>query len=193
MLSDVVNKVIIAGAGRAGKSTLSKQIAEKIHASYIPFDPILCCFTELYPEHGINYRHDPQIVSRNVKEFMKIFLERLEYTEGISFVIDVHQFFPVDIIEVIDDTYYVYCLGYPHADPKEKLHFTRKFEKEYAWTKGLSDEEMLHFIGNSIHESQIIKKQCEEYDLEFIDTSTDFTKTIDSVVRKLINKIEKSL
>ena len=177
---------VVAGIPRSGKSIVCKEITKGMSISYIPFDSIVSTLHDIYPELKVSHYLGSQKVSKKIAPFLKSFISHLKY-EKIDFIIDIYQLFPIDIIHnKIDDVDFIF-LGYPEIDVEKKLKQTREYAAPGDWSEDLSDLELRTVIQNYIAESKTMKKQCEEYDLTFIDMSYDFSGSLTKAV-ELIKK-----
>ena len=72
-------------------------------------------------------------------------------------------------------------LGYTNINKEEKLKFIRKYDSNNIWTSKYDDSQLLHDIDLCIQYSEEVKKQCEELNIPFFDTSDNFSEVLDEV------------
>ena len=171
---------ILTGIPRSGKSLASKKAAKESNISYIPFDSIVSTMHDLYPDLKVSHYLESQEVSKKVAPFIKSFIKHLKY-EQINFIIDIYQIFPIDVIQNKIDIDFIF-LGYPEVDIEEKLWQIRKYTSPGSWTEDISDMELRTIIKKYINESKIMKQQCEEYSLPFVDMSYDFEDSLKKAI-----------
>jgi len=177
--------LIIAGASRSGKTILKKQLCRESNFHYIPFDSIISTLEKLYPETGIKHLDENIEFSPKLAEFIKEFFSHVDY-EDIDVVIDLYQLFPVDYYNALSESDIpIIYLGYPGISAEEKLAEIKKYSRIKDWTNEVSDKEMLEIINFWKSESRIMFDQCNEYNLPFYDTGTDFTGNINEAGKRL--------
>ena len=176
---------VIAGIPRSGKSTACKAIINGSNISYIPFDSIISTLYDVFPDLKISHFLDSQEVSKKIAPFIKSLTKHLMF-ERMNFVIDVYQLFPIDIIADKTEGIEFYFFGYPEIDIESKIEQIRQFSTPGSWVDDLTDSELMPIIRKYKKESKIIKKQCIEYNLPFIDMSFDFTSSLKKAVKMLI-------
>jgi len=162
--------IFIGGVSRAGKSTLSQMLKKDIY-NHIPLDYFVVSLKMNFPELGIS---DSAIInesSEKIAIFLSNITERIE-RRNEKFIIDSAHIMPHDIIKYFDkdkgDRYY---LGYPNTTKEKKLEIIRKHDSKVDWTNKLTDEQLLDVIDKLITISAKIKKECKNYNINFIDTS----------------------
>ena len=169
------NKLII-GVAKSGKTTYAKKLCEKGKYNYIPLDYFTSSFKHNFPECNIT---SSVIINEKTSSKLSLFLSRvvdIMNNDDNNYIIDSAHLFPHNIIEYIDrDKWDIYCLGYPNIDTKEKLDLIRKHSSNYGWTNNKTDEELYDIIEELKNISKILKEECIKYNIEFIDTGSDFT------------------
>lgn len=82
-------------------------------------------------------------------------------------------------------------LGYPRVDVLQKLEVIRQaaIDDCYCWSHQYSDQEMLRYIEHFKRLSVEIERTCQQLNLQFVDTSENWSKAIqtayDSIVCQL--------
>ena len=166
--------LVIIGASRAGKSTLSKMIAQEYDNYHIlSGDSIRWAFNEVFPEMEINAFEGKgmngefqrfcaslfkNIAKRNQKDFHYI-LETCDLP--ISMAVELFNIKNTDIV----------CLGYPNLIPEEALENYRMFEELGDWTVDQTDDELLKHADKWIRKSRQYEQECYKYNIQFINTS----------------------
>lgn len=169
--------IIIAGISRSGKTTIAKNLSRKHNLNYIPFDSIISTLENLYPDLGINHSDDNVEFSPVLARFMKEFLSHIDY-EDIHTVIDLYQLFPKDYLLFQNPNTQIVYLGYTEITPEEKLAHIKRHCRDKDWTNDVEDGEMLEILKLWIAESRIMKEQCAQFDIDFVDTSYDFKQKL---------------
>lgn len=176
--------IIIAGASRSGKTTLSLLIRKKGFVHY-KMDSIKRGLDYNFYEGKITEWRDasPKIahlISTIVNECQTDIIKNLEW-----YVIDTCHLYPRDIVKQnLEDTIIIF-LGYPNLTIEEKMNQIRTYDPMSGWTHEVSDEQLKINIQRDIDFSKEVEKECKEYGIRFFDTGTNYQKTIAGIYRML--------
>lgn len=183
-----LKNIILLGCARSGKTTLAKLIHEKYNYSIISIDSMVSAFKYALPEVGITNKNTPnkfEILPNFVYNYIKKFMH--EYPNE-NFILEGWHVFPKNIYKLVKEIDIdIICLGYTNISSKEMLNFIRENEKEYDYTKNMSDEDLLDLINNHIEYSKTLKKQCSEINIPFFDIS--YNK--EQVTKKIISYLSR--
>lgn len=183
--------IFIGGVARAGKSTIAEIISKNNIYNHIPVDYIATSFKENFPNCKINNRVIIDDGSINLSLFLSTIIKHIEKNNE-KFVLDSAHVMPHDIIKYLNkEKWDIYFVGYPNIKPKTKLDIIRKSDSDTSWTRNYSDKEMLELVNGLIEISKKIEKECQEYNIRFIDTSKNFNETINAVVKDIVIKLEE--
>lgn len=178
--------IIIAGACRSGKTTLSKSLSDLGFIHY-KMDAIK---RAIYKVFGFDKKDDWRILSPKIIQIIESIIEDNDVDDSNErFVIDTPYIYPKDLSNIDREKFVVIFLGYSQTTPDEKLNRIRENDSKKCWTNSISDKEMLKQSEMSIEYSKIVKKQCEENGFAYFDTSFDFTETL----KKAREYIEKNI
>ena len=72
----------------------------------------------------------------------------------------------------------IICLGYTEITCDEALYEIRKNETENSYTKKMTDDKVKDLILDHMNYSKILKKQCEENNIKYYDTSFNRDKIL---------------
>ena len=174
--------VVIAGSSRCGKTTISKYLKDKYNLTHYKMDSI---------KRGIDknfwdgYKDDWKKVSPHMAKLISTIINE---REGEYLVIDTCHLYPEDIHQYdLGDTIIVF-LGHDSISIEEKLKQIRKYD-DHAWTNKEDDDYMRYSTRLGIEYSIEAKKQCEKLNIKYFDTSYDFLK----VKEEIIKYIEENL
>lgn len=191
-----MKNIIIAGVARAGKTTTCKELC-KNGFNHLTCDSLFYTFEHIYPELGINQGETTKEVKSSSKKFAP-FLATLakcmenEYLENPT-VFDIYQLMPEDYMKYISkENIKVYFLGYPDIEVEEEFEILRANNVPEEYTQKYSDKYLRKLIEQRIEESKFIQKECEKYNLPFIDTSKDRNKKINELIEKILEDVKKS-
>jgi hypothetical protein len=184
---EMAKNTIIAGAPRAGKSTLAKRLCAAHGASYFPMDSLVSTFGRVFPEIGItHYDENHERTCRAFWPFLHEFLTHLEY-EDFGFVADVYHLLPEDVAEAgLSGRYDIVFVGYPSADRAEKCRHIRDDARPEDWTSELNDTQLERCVAHFIEQSAAIRDDCARLGLRFVDTSDGFSKALDAAFREML-------
>lgn len=182
-----MKNIIIFGEPRSGKSTLANMIADKFGYQVIRVDAIRDTFQEIYPELNIT----PNTANKNERfqQFIREYLirntkkeERNKYgyvLEGCSTsVVDCDRLFNTS--ENI-----IYYLAPANITPEDFFNNIRANDTKDDWTFKLFDEELMQDVKNMISNGKSLKKECERYNIKFIDTSHNRNQKLNDILKEL--------
>lgn len=178
--------IFIAGVAKSGKSTLAQKICNNYNYNHIPLDYFASSLKHNFPETKITSN---VIINEESSTNLALLLSRviniMNDTEE-PFIIDSAHILPKDIIQYIDlNKWDIIYLGYPNITPQEKYNLLRKYDKQEDWTRKRTNEVLLSTVEELINLSKEIEKQCDEYNITFIDTSKDLINEINNAYERL--------
>ena len=189
MNKDIRDKknIFIGGVARAGKSTISQRLSENSKYNHFPVDYIAASFDKHFPKNGINSKVVIDDGSINLSLFLSTIIEKIDKTNE-KFIIDSAHVMPKDIIKYLDkEKWDIFFIGYPNISPQDKLNNIRKYDSENSWTRHYNDAQILEIIKGLIKTSKEIEEQCREYDIRFIDTSSNFFYIIQQTIEDMLS------
>jgi hypothetical protein len=139
----------------------------------------------VFPQCGItHYGASFEGMCRDQEPFLFELTRQLDF-EGISYILDCYHILPAFVLKGLNWKHSeAVFLGYPNADPEQKLHDIRKYARSPDWTPDIPDTEMLENITKFIAQSRFLQSECDGLGLTFIDTGEDFEGTINSAVAR---------
>lgn len=171
-----MKNILILGTAKSGKSYLARKMNKNRDYNYIPLDYFTSSFKYNIPESGItsNVVIDKNS-SKNLAKFLSRVIEIMNFVDNEKYLIDSAHLYPKDILPYIDrNKWDIYFIGYPNISVEEKFLELRKYVHG-GWPAKKNDEELKCTIQELINVSKEIKKQCEELNITFIDSS-DFNE-----------------
>lgn len=180
--------IIIAGASRSGKTTLSMMLAKKGFVHY-KMDSIKRGIDNNFCER---IKDDWEKTSPKMSHLIKTIINENESDltkEKEYYVIDTCHIYPSDISkEDIKNTIIVFLL-YPNLNVKEKIKFIRKYDSENIWTNKFSDEENIDNLEYGIEYSKKALKEAIKYNVKYYDTSKNFKKVIKRAYEEILGEV----
>ena len=169
--------VIIAGASRSGKTTLSLKLREHGFTHY-KMDTIKRGLDNNFYDGRIELWKDAspkfaRLIGRIIRESETDIINNVEW-----YVIDTCHLYPKDIKEINPKNTVIVFLGYPEISEMEKLKAIRDNDPSNGWTRTKDDEFLLKGTRMDIEYSIEAKKQCDELGIKFFNTGTNFNETI---------------
>lgn len=178
--------IIILGAARSGKSTLTSMICEKYNYSIISIDSFVSALKDTFPELGITHSNTEtkfKILPQFVFSYMKKIIN--EYPNE-KFILEGWHVYPKDVKKLFKNLdVKIVCLGYTKISCDDALKKIRESENQNSYTKQMSDERVRKLISDHIEYSKILEKQCKENNIKFYDTSFDRDNVLKEVIEYL--------
>ena len=185
-----MKNIILVGASRAGKSTFTKLLNEKL-------DNLMIIRTDLL---RLAYR---DAIYKDDKLSTSIVSKTQEYLDYVLSYYKYANMYDVDYVKIVDTVDFepkdyklfensiMICLGYPNTTKEEVVSNWRKYDTPLDWTKKKSDEKLLQYASSEIKNSIYLKEECDKYNIKFVDTSTNRTKVLTKLVDYTLTNINK--
>ena len=171
--------IIIAGCARTGKTTLALHFHNRGFVHYKMDSIKRAMFNTL----SLNIK-DWHVISPMMASMISTIIEENMSDRVFNneyYCIDTCHLYPIDILNMNLENTIIVFLGYTNINKEEKLRFIRENDNHNIWTSKLDDSQLLHDIDLCIQYSEEVKKQCEELNIPFFDTSDNFSEVLDEV------------
>lgn len=193
-----MKNIVIMGAGRTGKTTLSKLIKDRwnqyniIHSDTIKWGIIRGKGQEQYYRSNIEeqkkWEHGDEF-QKTLVEIYKAFINKDEKNYGI--LLETGQLTPRYIKELIDNyNVYCICLGHGDLDKKGIMDLCRKNDQEKDWSYRISDKDLDIHAEQWAESNKLLKIECPQYGIEYIDTHTNREETLNKIMEKIERILE---
>ena len=185
-----MKNIIIAGCSRTGKTTLSEFIAKDGFIHYRMDSIKRAIFQVFCPNESTNWKD----ISPKIAKFLKILIKEQEENKNShhdAYCFDTCHLYPIDIYKANIPNTIIIFLGYCNIDRLTKLKEIRMYDEKHIWTSSLTDEEILKNIDLDIKYSMEAKKQCQELNIPFFDTSYDYHKVLNEAYNYIKNELNK--
>ena len=205
-----MKNIIIAGAGRAGKSTLARKISEELNYFVINNDKLISTFGEAYPHLGIRIGNGEKN-TENIAPFLGHFLGMfssadgrglLPYSHGAvkgnRFVMEggyfnFEEIFPILKtygIEELKENFILIGLVQNKKTAEEFFDDLRKYDTEDEWTYGINDDELRELINQDfIPSNQSMTEHLVKYGFTIYDTSEEREQVFNQIIKDIKSKL----
>lgn len=188
-----MKNLVILGASRAGKTTLSREI-NKIYPNYhiISGDAVRDAFSDTLPQNNIN-ANEGVGMKEDFPKFLGSLFNKLCYfnRNTCNYVIETCDVSVENAIKYFQkDSVVIVFLGYSELTKQEAFEKYRKYESQTDWTRNQSDEYMLNHAEKWIEKSKIFEKDCKKYNIQYIDTSNNRKKVLNNLIEQLKQELK---
>ncbi len=206
----LLKNIIIAGTGRAGKSTLARKINEELNYFVINNDKLIATFGEAYPQMDIRLAWDREKTTENIAPFLGHFLGMfssadgrglLPYTHGAlkenRFVLEgahfdfekISSIFEMYGIGELKDNFLLVGLVQNKKTVDEFVNDLRKYDTENDWTYDFDDDNLREIAEDAISYSKFMSDYLVKYGFTIYDTSTERKQALDQIVEDIKSKL----
>jgi adenylate kinase family enzyme len=184
---------LVAGPTQAGKTILSRRLVKEHGYARIPGDAVVLAFEKTFPELRIG--HERKLYESTRKQFGRFlvqFMNALAWAEDAPYVVDTFHVWPTDLEGIDRATTIVLFLGYPEADPQEKMRRAKQYQdkcdgKQSGWVAESPEAVSARFT-LFIEMSRKIREECAACHFPFLDTGHAFEEAISGAVAQVISQ-----
>lgn len=178
--------VIIAGAARSGKTTLSLMLNNYGFTHY-KMDSIKRGICEYYSLKYDDWKDVSPIMCTIINRVIEDNKTDTNYLKE-KYLFDTPFLLPKDIQMINTKDTYVIFLGYSKISVGEMVKRIRENDLENYWTSKKSDEEIIKETYDNIEFSKHIEEECKKYGIKYYDTSNDREKVLNDILNDIINR-----
>ena len=178
--------VIVAGAARSGKTTLSLMLNEYGFTHY-KMDSIKRGICESYLLKYDDWQDVSPIMCTIINRVIEDNKTDTNYLKE-KYLFDTPFLYPKDIQQINTEDTKVIFLGYAHIDVEEELKLIRENDLENYWTAKVSDEELRKWTYDNIEFSKYLEEECEKYGIKYFDTSKNRDRVLEEALYYIINE-----
>ena len=207
-----MKNIIIAGPGRAGKTTLARKINEELNYFVISVDKLIATFQGAYPQLNIKLAWNRRKTTDNLAPFLGHFLGAFSSSHGVAYELNlrvhavkgnrfvlegVHYNFEKILpilkmyeIEELKDNFILIGLVQNKKTADEFFNDFRKYDTEDDWTYGFDDDELREYASqDAIPSSRSMTDHLVKYGFTIYDTSTEREQVFDKIVEDIKAKL----
>jgi hypothetical protein len=207
-----MKNIIIAGPGRAGKTTLARKINEELNYFVISVDKLIATFQGAYPQLNIKLAWNRRKTIDNLAPFLGHFLGAFSSSHGVAYELNLrahavkgnrfvleggHLNFEKILpilkmygIEELKDKFFLIGLVQNKKTADEFFNDFRKYDTEYDWTYGFDDDELREYASqDAIPSSRSMTDHLLKYGFTIYDTSTEREQVFDKIVEDIKSKL----
>ena len=177
--------VIIAGAARSGKTTLSLMLNEYGFTHY-KMDSIKRGMCETQVLDPNEWDKISSIMCSIINRIIEDYKTDTNYLKE-KYLFDTPFLYPKDIELINTEDTVVIFLGHAHISAEEKIKEIRAKDKDNYWTNKISDDELRKWTVDSIEFSKYLEEECKKYNIKYYDTSRDREKVLNEALNDIIN------
>lgn len=187
--------ILISGTSRSGKTLIARKILADRGIPYLSLDWLMMGFNDGIPEYGINHLLWPNEIAEKMAPFLRGMIDCM-LVDGMDYVIEGEAMLPAfvaDLVRKHPDRIRAVFVGYTEISVSDKVALVKKHvNSENDWLTNEPDEYIRDHIGNMIAYSKMIRDECKQHGLRYIETSADFPAAIASAVDVLIGDLPLS-
>jgi len=203
-----MKNIIIAGPGRAGKTTLARKISKELNHFVINLDKLMAVFGKAYPQLNVRIAWNRDKATANLAPFLGHFLGAFSSEHGFvdelnlrthtvkenKFVLegghfDFEQILPILNtygIKELKDHFVLIGLVQDKKTADEFFNDLRKYDTKDEWTYGFSDDELREFITNdAIPSNQYMADYLPKHGFTVYDTATQRAQVFDKIIEDI--------
>ncbi len=170
--------VIIGGAPRAGKTTLSRELT---YGGYVHYrlDSIKRAVFDIFCPNNKDW-HLASTITRKIIDKL-IDDNEQESLKQEYFIFDTPHLYPEDVKDLDKDKILIVFLGYAYSKVDEKVENILKYDAKTCWTHKIPISRLRDLVDGNIKFSREIQKQCSEYKIPYFDVSYNRNDILEEV------------
>ncbi len=192
-----MKNILIMGIGRAGKTTLSKMLKDKInsynliHSDSLKWAMIRAKNEEKYFRENVDKQKEfehGEYFQRTLLEFFKSSMSKDKKNYGC--ILESGQLHPRIVKEMVNfDNTIVVCLGLGDFSLEDMVNLCIEHDTPEDWTYGLSREYLREHAKDWFTANEMLKKECPKYGIKYYDTSKNRVETLDKIMNEILELV----
>lgn len=177
--------IIIAGAPRSGKTTISRELTAFGGYVHYRLDSIKRAVFDIFCPEKKDWHFASKMTVKIIEKLVDD--NNQESVRKEFFIFDTPHLYPEDIAHLSKDNYLIVFIGYTNIDVDEKVDNILKYDSGTCWTHKLERNKLRSLVEGNIAFSKEIKSQCEKYSIPYFDVS-DNSPCVLNEVKHFIRK-----
>lgn len=177
--------VIIAGAARSGKTSLSLML-NKYGYTHYKMDSIKRGICESYELKYDNWKDVSPIICSIINRIIED--NKTDTNFGYEkYLFDTPFLYPKDIEMINTSETKVIFIGYAHISVEDEINEIRKNDLDHYWTSKIGDDELRRWTYDNIEFSKYLESECKRLKIKYYDTSTNREEVLKEALNDIIN------
>ena len=193
-----MKNILIMGIGRAGKTTLSRNIKDKIngynliHSDSLKWAMIRAKGEEKYYRANVDKQKEFEHGEYFQRTLLELYNSLIENDiKGYGYILESGQLEPRIVKEMVDfNNTIVVCLGLGDLSIEDMVNQCIKHDKKGDWSYGLSREYLRCHAEDWYNSNKILKEECPKYGIKYFDTSKNRIITLNNILDEIINQVK---
>ncbi len=193
-----MKNILIMGIGRAGKTTLSNMLKDKvnsynlIHSDSLKWAMIRAKNEEAFYRENVDIQKEfehGEYFQRTLLELFKLSISKDKNVYG--HILESGQLHPKIVKEMIDfDNTVVVCLGLGNLAIEDIIDLCIEHDTEESWTYGLSREYLRKHAKDWYEANEMLKVECPKYGIKYYDTSKNRVETLNTIMEEVLKLVK---
>lgn len=182
--------ILIIGASRTGKTTLSQILNKELGYNIINLDNIICGIEDAFPELGIRHDYNDRKVATIFAPFLVKYLKELSegpiFYNDNQFVLEgVYVDFENVLPSIDKEKYEIIGLTYNDITKEKLFENIKKNDTEDDWTYYVNDEELKGDVNYFIEYNKYFDQKFKEYGIKTYDVSINRNLVFEKIIKDL--------
>lgn len=180
---------LLGGAARSGKSIIARRILLEKGIPFFCLDHLAAGAASTLPQLQIDLDSDDASVGEKIWPLVKA-TARVIIKDQLDYLLEGASLQPAHARELVAEfpTRVKACfVGYANAEIQQKLEQVRRYGGgPDDWMAQFDDATVRGELERLKMVSESLRLECEKYQLQYFETSTDFEKTINHVIAFMV-------
>lgn len=193
-----MKNILIMGIGRAGKTTLSNMLKDKvnsyniIHSDSLKWAMIRAKNEEAYYRENVDIQKEFEHGEYFQRTLLELFKSSISKDKNVyGHILESGQLHPKIVKEMIDfDNTVVVCLGLGNLTIEDMIDLCIEHDTEESWTYGLSREYLRKHAKDWYEANEMLKVECPKYGIKYYDTSKDRVETLNTIMKEVLKLVK---
>ena len=184
----MLRHVIIAGAPRSGKTTVSRELTAFGGYVHYRLDSIKRAVFDIFCPEKKDWHFASQMTVKIIEKLVDD--NNQESTRKEFFIFDTPHLYPKDVAHLDKNDYLIVFIGYTEINVDDKIQDILKYDSPTCWTHKLNRDKLKELVEGNIRFSKEIKAQCQQYGIPYFDVSKDSLFVLNEVKHFIRSNVE---